>query len=130
MGSKYHQMQYLLRMNPNNRVRELRKKAGLSQIELANLAGISQPAISQIENDTRPLTIDWMRTLARILECAPADLLSDTDNPDRLNQDERRLVQNYREADASQQEMVKRVSEPMNLPSSGVVRAIRRGTAA
>lgn len=105
-------MQYLLRMNPNNRVRELRKKAGLSQNELATLAGISQPAISQIENDTRPLTIDWMRTLARILGCAAADLLSSDDNPDRLDAEERELVTKFRVADEAQREFVMRVAEP------------------
>lgn len=106
-------MKYLLRMNPSNRVRELRKKAGLSQAQLANLAGISQPAVSQIENDTRPLTIDWMRSLARILDCTPADLLSEEDNPDRLDDQERELVHNFREANEAQREMLRRVAEPM-----------------
>ncbi|MBT0667010.1 helix-turn-helix transcriptional regulator [Novosphingobium profundi] len=106
-------MQYLLRMNPSNRVRELRKKAGLSQLQLANLAGISQPAVSQIENDTRPLTIDWMRTIARIIGCTPADLLSSEDNPDRLDDTERSLVDDYRHATEPQREMVRRVAAPI-----------------
>lgn len=107
-------MKYILCMHPNNRVRELRRRAGMSQTDLARAAGISQPAISQIENDTRPLTIDWMRAIARILGCTPADLLSDSDNPDRLESQERELVQNFREADASQRELVRRVAEPVH----------------
>lgn len=106
-------MKYVLRMNPANRVRELRKRAGLSQTQLATLAGISQPAISQIENDDRPLTIDWMRTIARILGCAPADLLSDDDNPDRLDPEERELVHNFRAAEPSQRTLIERVAEPV-----------------
>lgn len=130
-GSKYHQMQYLLRMNPSNRVRELRKKAGLSQTELANLAGISQPAISQIENDTRPLTVDWMRALARILNCTVADFLTDEDNPDRLKgTEERELVTNYRAADEAQQEMVRRVAAPIKPRHSADVTPIRVSSAA
>lgn len=103
----------MLVMFPTNRVRELRKKAGLSQIELARAAGISQPAISQIENDTRPLTVDWMRTLARILGCQPADLLGDEDNPYRPNEEEQALLAMWREADPAQREMIRRVAAPV-----------------
>lgn len=100
-------------MNPSNRLRELRKKAGLTQTELANLAGVSQAAISQVENDTRPLTLDWMRTFARILDCTAADLLDDSDNPKRLSSEEDELIDHYRSADPAQREMVQRVAEPI-----------------
>lgn len=102
----------MLAMHPSNRIRELRKRAKLSQTELAELSGVSQPAISQIENDERPLNVDWMRTFAKIFDCAPVDLLGDQDNPDRLSEDERRIVQQYREADELQREMIARVAEP------------------
>lgn len=105
-------MAYIFAMHPGNRIREMRKRAKLSQVELAELSGVSQPAISQLENDERPLTIDWMRTFAKIFGCSPADLLTDEDNPDRLSAEERHLVQQYREADALQREMITRVAEP------------------
>lgn len=104
----------MLVMFPTNRVRELRKKAGLSQIELARLAGISQPAISQIENDTRPLTVDWMRTLARILGCTPADLLGEEDNPYRPSAEEQQLLDMWRHADPAQRELIQRVAAPVS----------------
>lgn len=85
----------------------------MTQVELAERTGISQPAISQLENDTRPLDVDWMRTLARIFGCAPADLLTDDDNPDRLSEEERRLLAAYRKADSGQRELIRRVSEPL-----------------
>lgn len=100
-------------MNPSNRLRELRKKAGLTQTELANLAGVSQAAISQVENDTRPLTVDWMRIFARILGCTVADLLGDDDNPHRPSDEERELLEHYRSADEAQREMIQRVAEPL-----------------
>lgn len=106
-------MAYLFAMHPTNRIRELRKKAGLTQAELAELAGISQPAISQVENDERPLTVEWMRLFARIFHCAPADLLGDQDNPDRLTDEERDLLERYREADPAHRALVKRVAEPI-----------------
>ena len=105
-------MAYLFAMHPTNRVRELRKRAGLSQLELAQLAGISQPAISQIENDTRPLTVDWMRTFARIFHCTTADLLGDLDNPARLSEEEQQLLAHYRSASEAQRAMIDRVAEP------------------
>lgn len=106
-------MAYILAMHPSNRIRELRKKAGLNQAELARLAGISQPAISQLENDTRPLTVDWMRTLARIFGVSTADILGEQDNPHRLDEAEQHLLDNFRNADPAQREMIARVAEPI-----------------
>lgn len=101
-------------MNPANRLRIERKRARMSQAELARLSGISQPAISQVENDQRPLTVDWMRTFARILKCQPTDLLADEDNPDRLTAEERALLANFRAADNAQRAMVQRVAAPLD----------------
>lgn len=106
-------MTYLFAMHPNNRLRELRKRAGLTQVELADRAGISQAAISQVENDSRPLTVDWMRIFARILDCTVADLLGDADNPHRPNQEERELIEHFRAADLAQRAMIRRVAEPL-----------------
>lgn len=106
-------MAYILVMHPKNRLRALRKRANITQAQLAKLSGVSQPAISQIENDERPLTIDWMRTFARIFGCTTADLLDGDDNPDRLDAEERELLAKYRQADETQRAMVQRVAEPM-----------------
>lgn len=100
-------------MKPTNRIRELRKRAGLSQKDLAQLAGISQPAISQVENDTRPLTVDWMRTFARIFGVSPAELLGEDDNPLQLSDDERQLLANFRAASPAQRQIIERVAEPL-----------------
>lgn len=114
-------MAYLFAMHPTNRIRELRKTAGLTQAELAELAGISQPAISQVENDERPLTVDWMRTFARIFHCTVADLLGAQDNPDRLAPDEAELLAKYRAAADDQRALVHRVAEPLH-PFGGAPR--------
>lgn len=83
-------------MHPGNRLRELRKAAGLTQIELAARTGVTQSSISQIENGNMPLTVEWMRAFAREIGCAPSDLLVDADIPDRLSEEERLLVAAYR----------------------------------
>ena len=58
-----------------NRIRELRKRLGLSQAALAERIGSSQPQIDRLEKNGRRLTDDWMRRLAAALECEPADIL-------------------------------------------------------
>lgn len=100
-------------MHPRNRLRELRKAAGLTQAELAAATGVSQPAISQIENDAIAMDVAWMRAFARELGCTTADLLDDADNPDRLSEAERELIHKYRQADRAQQAMIARVAEPL-----------------
>jgi transcriptional regulator with XRE-family HTH domain len=120
-GSEYKQMAYVFTMHPGNRIRELRKQAKLSQSELAQRSGVSQPYISQIENqDGLSLDIARMRVLAREFDCTPADLLTDADNPDRLSAEERDLIAQFRAAGDNQREMIRRVAEP--LPSREVER--------
>lgn len=97
-------------MRPRNRLRELRKAAGLSQVELAERTGVSQSAISQMENDVIAMDTAWMRAFARELGCDPADLLSDHDNPARLAPDERALVEAYRAATPEQRELLLRLT--------------------
>jgi transcriptional regulator with XRE-family HTH domain len=95
-----------------NRIFELRKARGLSQQALGDLVGCSKVHISGIERGTREFSLGLMRRIARVFSVAPADLLSEDDNPDRLTEDEGRLIENYRSADDRQREMVQRLAEP------------------
>jgi transcriptional regulator with XRE-family HTH domain len=85
-------------MHPGNRIREIRKAAGLTQAELGERTGFGQDSISNYENGRRPLRLNELRVLARELTCAPADLLDDSDNPERLSGEERRLLQAFRDS--------------------------------
>ena len=98
-------------MYPTNRLRELRKQARLSQIQLANLSGLTQSAISQFENDKLPLSTDHMRIFARILRCTPADLLGDQDNPGRLTAEEMALILRYRAGTEAERGIFQRTAE-------------------
>ena len=97
-------------MRPGNRLRELSKRAGLTQTQLADRTGVSQTRISQIENGEDSMTVQWMRAFARAIGCAPADLLDPEDNPYLLEQDELELVNRYRAADERERETLQRVS--------------------
>lgn len=56
-------------------VRRLRKKAGLSGVELATAAGVSQPFLSQLESGRTSVSIATLYRIARALEVHPSDLL-------------------------------------------------------
>jgi putative transcriptional regulator len=57
-------------------LREVRQAAGLSQLALADLAGVRQATISDLETGkTRRVDLDVLDRLARALRCEPGDLL-------------------------------------------------------
>jgi transcriptional regulator with XRE-family HTH domain len=106
-------MSYVAVMFPDTRIRELRKQAGLTQAELGEAVGLHQTQIGNLENGSRNLTLEWARRIARVLDCSVADLLGEDDNPDRLTPEERELIAAYRQASAAQQEILRRVAEPI-----------------
>jgi transcriptional regulator with XRE-family HTH domain len=98
-------------MGPGNRLRELRKRARLTQVQLADRTGVSQPTISELETGLQEMGFTWARRFAQVLGCAAADLLPDEDVPDRLRSDlERQLIERVRHADDLQRDMLERVT--------------------
>lgn len=93
-------------MHPTNRIRELRKRAGLSQAELGDRCGLSQEQISQLENDKRPLTLDYMRVIARELGVSTSELLPDPDIPERLSDEEAQLLRAFRSSPGGAREFL------------------------
>lgn len=57
-----------------NRLREIRKKQGLSQLRLAYLTGIQPPIIPRIENGWLKPYPGWRKRLARALKIPEAEL--------------------------------------------------------
>ena len=60
-------------MNVGNKIREVRMKQNISQIELANLLEITQPSLAVIENNKRTPRLE---TLSRIATALNVDFLS------------------------------------------------------
>lgn len=59
------------------RIRSIRKSAGLSQEEFAYRAGVDRSYVGKIERGEVNITVDKLYRLARVLTCAPHELLPD-----------------------------------------------------
>lgn len=60
---------------PRYYFKEWRKKAGLTQEQLAERVGVTASSISQLENGKQGFTDTTLEALAWALNCDPADLL-------------------------------------------------------
>lgn len=58
-------------MVPTLPLRHLRRLAGMKQLHLADLMGVTQPTVSRWENGTLPLTVEQTRTLQEIFAARP-----------------------------------------------------------
>lgn len=101
-------------MRPDNRLRMLRKAAKLTQVQLAERTGVSQPTISQIENGLLAMDTQWLKTFGRVLNCSPADLLPDEWVPDRLDADQRARLALTEGLTPAELEMVRKFREAIH----------------
>ena len=64
------------------RIRELRKKRGWRQIDLAQHSGVHEVHISDLERGTREVGLRNLLALARGLQVTLSELLDGLDDPD------------------------------------------------
>ena len=62
-------------MTTGEKIREARRKRGLTQVELADAAGLRQSAVSMIERGRIEPSLATLHSLAAALGCRPAKLL-------------------------------------------------------
>ncbi|HYM31982.1 MAG TPA: LexA family transcriptional regulator [Candidatus Cybelea sp.] len=60
-----------------NRLRELRKRAGLTLENVSEKVGLSISQISRLEREASDLTGERLQQFAALYECTPADLISE-----------------------------------------------------
>lgn len=65
-----------------DRVRELRQKRGMTQVDLGERLGIPQSRISEIEKGSRVPNLETILRLALALECKPSTLMAIFDKED------------------------------------------------
>lgn len=96
--------------NPPNRIRELRRAAGMTQADLADAIGVKQNLIGRYETGDRELSLARLRQIARALHTDVGSLLAPEDNTHGLDEREREVIETMREGDAHA-EMITRVAE-------------------
>lgn len=57
-----------------NRIREVRKKKGISQEVIGDALGMGQSGVSKLEREITPITLEQMRIIANVLGCRVGDL--------------------------------------------------------
>jgi transcriptional regulator with XRE-family HTH domain len=70
----------------SSRIKELRAKKGISQQRLAELLGVSRPAISQIETGERKISAEELDSLAKIFNISVDSLLNKEREPEVILQ--------------------------------------------
>ena len=58
-------------------IREARKRAGLTQVQLSEATGIDQASISRMENGKQGITLEYLKRIAQALGVEIGDLLGD-----------------------------------------------------
>ena len=96
-------------------IKNKRKQLHLSQAQLSKLSGISQSAISDIENPevTKRPNTDTIQKIAQALQCSVAELMGEQPSVDTsaifddLSPDEIKLIQDYRNLNKQGQEYIR-----------------------
>lgn len=84
-----------------NHLEAWRRKAGMSQAELATAVDTTQGMIAHLESDRRGLSAKWLRRLAPALNTTPGMLLDH--NPDDLSAD---VIDMWAHADLKQKRQI------------------------
>lgn len=79
-------------MTTGNRIRELRKKKGMSQTELAEKIGVSLNTMSKIESDKSDIPSESLKKVSEIFEVSADYLLSGKENSSELSDEEREIL--------------------------------------
>lgn len=79
-----------------NNIRQLRKKAGLTQEQLAEKIGISQVHLGRLENNARSMDLEQVEKIAAALGCKPLDVLPTAWQPEEITPEEREILRMIR----------------------------------
>lgn len=85
-----------------NNIRALRKKAGLTQEQLAEKIGISQVHLGRLENNARSMDLEQVENIAKALGVQPLDILPQAWQPEEITPEEREILRMIRKSAAPQ----------------------------
>lgn len=116
-------------MTIGNIISELRKERDLSQKKLAELIGVSQAAIAKIEINRNEATASTIRKLSNYFQVSSDYLLGLEDEFGastaapmgegvRYSQEEKKLIEDYRDLNAASKKLVKQTVETLRATSA------------
>ena len=85
-----------------NNIRALRKKAGLTQEQLAEKIGISQVHLGRLETNARSMDLEQVEAIANALGVKPLDVLPLDWQPEEITPEEREILRMIRKSAAPQ----------------------------
>ena len=89
------------------RIKRLRKEKKLTQSQLGEFLGVEKSAVAKWENGrTKNLKRETIQAMAQLFGVRPSYILEGEDYKIMLNQQEIILVQQFREADEQQKQLV------------------------
>ena len=71
-------------MKIGEKIRNLRKQKNMSLRELAQITGLSNTTLGDLEKDVKNPSLDTLEKIAVAFEMSPAELLKETDSTDEL----------------------------------------------
>lgn len=93
-------------MSFGSKLKELREKKGLSQIEFAKLTNLTRSAISMYELEKREPNLNTLVTFAKFFD-VDINTLLEFNNIIELSADEKELIKKYRQLPTDRKETVK-----------------------
>ena len=105
-----------------NIFKDLRKKKGLTQVELAKLLNVQQTTVSKWEVGRATPDYPVLIKLAELFDVSVDYLLGADEHrkkPDTLSAEERRLVEGYREINAAGKKLVMQTVETLRNTAAG-----------
>lgn len=85
-----------------NNIRELRKKRGLTQQQLAQKLGISQVHLGRLETNARSMDLEQVEKISAALGVKPYELLPQEWQPEEITPEEREILRVIRKNAPSQ----------------------------
>jgi len=87
-----------------NRIRELRRSKGLTQVQLAKMIGVTQGGIQKMETGERTMDVEWMDKISKALNVKPYELLPLEWQPSEITPAEQEILNIIRKTKESDNE--------------------------
>ncbi len=81
-------------------IKEIRKRKGITQVQLAQMLGITQSGVQKLESGINDLTTKMMKKLAEVLDVEPWELLPKDMQPN-ISPEEQEILRTIRKVKSS-----------------------------